>query len=1130
MTSDQTRRRSRRQIEDEDDEDATRYESEGTPEQRDGPKRQRRRVVDEGSSDDDAHVSENEELAGNTRRTTNIGGANGSTDEQAFQPGAIRRVEVENFVTYEKAEFFPGPNLNLVIGPNGTGKSSLVCAICLGLGFSPKHLGRAGNVKEFVKHGKPSASIEIELQKRDQDRRHHVVRVQIDRERNSQRWWINGRDTTHKAVQNLMKELRIQVDNLCQFLPQDRVVEFAGCTPVDLLHETLRAAAPPQMLEWQQELRDLHKDHKDLQKQSTSHAENLANLESRQQAMQADVDRLREREEVQARIADLKDAQIMAAYNKSRARHAEISRRLEQAEQLQQDLQNECAPSLEATNKKKEYHEAVASAVQARQAAVRNTEEAANDLLNDVDNANDHVVQITAKIEAESRGFTTKKQELRVINQKIGQLENRLKNRPPDFDPKDHNQKIRARQHQLRELDNEIRAIEPKLLDVHQRGIQTRDERKRIAQELQELDTQEGKQLRFLERSFPDVAKGCKWLRENGDKFQNDVFGPPLISCSIKDKRYSDHVQALLQKDDFLCFTTQSREDHKTLSNYFFRELGLSASIRTCLQPLSSFQGPSAEEAKRLGFDAFAIDYLTGPEPVLAMLCSEKKLHMAGVALRDIEDQQYNRLMAEERIQTWAAGRQFYKVTRRRDLGPQAVSTMTRDILPGRWWKDDVDLTEKHELQRRQEEITERFNGLKRENEQLRQQKEELTEEIESNKAALDDLQQQKRALQKEYNEYQALPTKLENEKRSQEKKKEELESLRATIHELEAQLDDAAVKKGKAILRHQRGLAGIRRAQETLLEAQIREIEAKSDLEGLKDRNAAIVQRLENEEKNVAELRAAKRQAKDEGVRARDKLLRECVDLENRKDHLVGLAGDKSPEEIEDEIRAEDAKLELIHAANPNVLRDFEKRARDIEKLRQRLEAAQNKNDQVVRQITRLREKWEPRLEELVSRINDAFSYNFEQINCAGEVRIHKDEDFELWALEIMVKFRENESLQQLNQHRQSGGERAVSTIFYLMALQSMAQSPFRVVDEINQGMDPRNERMVHERMVEIACREHTSQYFLITPKLLTGLRYDERMRVLCIASGEHMPVEGNKLDFGRCLGIHKRAIGAAA
>lgn len=97
-------------------------------------------------------------------------------------------------------------------------------------------------------------------------------------------------------------------------------------------------------------------------------------------------------------------------------------------------------------------------------------------------------------------------------------------------------------------------------------------------------------------------------------------------------------------------------------------------------------------------------------------------------------------------------------------------------------------------------------------------------------------------------------------------------------------------------------------------------------------------------------------------------------------------------------------------------------------------------------------------------------------------------------------------------------------------MSLQSMAQSPFRVVDEINQGMDPRNERMVHERMVEIACREHTSQYFLITPKLLSGLRYDERMKILCIASGEHMPDDGSHMDFSKCVKIKKQLLAAAS
>jgi hypothetical protein len=59
-------------------------------------------------------------------------------DSNGYKPGAILRIKVINFVTYNSAEFFPGPKLNMVIGPNGTGKSTLVCAICLGLGWGPQ--------------------------------------------------------------------------------------------------------------------------------------------------------------------------------------------------------------------------------------------------------------------------------------------------------------------------------------------------------------------------------------------------------------------------------------------------------------------------------------------------------------------------------------------------------------------------------------------------------------------------------------------------------------------------------------------------------------------------------------------------------------------------------------------------------------------------------------------------------------------------------------------------------------------------------------------------------------------------------------------------------------------------------
>ena len=85
--------------------------------------------------------------------------------------------------------------------------------------------------------------------------------------------------------------------------------------------------------------------------------------------------------------------------------------------------------------------------------------------------------------------------------------------------------------------------------------------------------------------------------------------------------------------------------------------------------------------------------------------------------------------------------------------------------------------------------------------------------------------------------------------------------------------------------------------------------------------------------------------------------------------------------------------------------------------------------------------------------------SGQFRSASSSGKLR-HK---FRVVVLQATNQyFSESEPLSVLDNHRQSGGERAVSTIFYLMALQSLARAPFRLVDEINQGMDPRNERYV--------------------------------------------------------------------
>lgn len=49
-------------------------------------------------------------------------------------------------------------------------------------------------------------------------------------------------------------------------------------------------------------------------------------------------------------------------------------------------------------------------------------------------------------------------------------------------------------------------------------------------------------------------------------------------------------------------------------------------------------------------------------------------------------------------------------------------------------------------------------------------------------------------------------------------------------------------------------------------------------------------------------------------------------------------------------------------------------------------------------------------------------------------------------------MKYREEQGLCLLDSMRQSGGEKSVATMLFLMALQHISQAPIRIVDEINQ------------------------------------------------------------------------------
>lgn len=190
-------------------------------------------------------------------------------------------------------------------------------------------------------------------------------------------------------------------------------------------------------------------------------------------------------------------------------------------------------------------------------------------------------------------------------------------------------------------------------------------------------------------------------------------------------------------------------------------------------------------------------------------------------------------------------------------------------------------------------------------------------------------------------------------------------------------------------------------------------EIEAGSELSILKERNAEVGKLLEVRKAEIKQLEHDTRTQKA----ICEKLMKEFTEAkktisEEEQEFLKEWCQQNGNiDELNAEIESINGRIELLHEGNPGLIQQYERRQQEIEKLEERVNNFDAELTRLNEAISRIRGQWEPELEKLVSEISDAFSYNFAQIGCAGQVNISKDdEDFSQWAIRIEVKFRYDE------------------------------------------------------------------------------------------------------------------------
>ncbi|TIB40208.1 hypothetical protein E3P86_00783 [Wallemia ichthyophaga] len=1058
-------------------------------------------------------------------------------DSDNFIPGSIVRVVLHNFLTYDHVDFCPGPYLNMIIGPNGTGKSTIVCGIALGLGAGPKILGRSSDVNAFVKQDKTQGYTEIHL-KSHNSKRNHVIRRSINSTDKQSKYEVDGEPSKLDVIKDIVHSYGIQIGNLCSFLPQDKVSQFAQMSPSTLLLETQKVAEGTGIGDLTQWHNDLIASGKDLSTQEAtlnSIINDRNDLQQLNRSQEREIERYKTRKAIEKKINLLNLMIPFSRYSQSKAQYDQAKANRKRLNENVIKIERENLP----LKKKIAEYDVMIEASESRRKEKEGLIEEKRHQLKEVNKALEQLVKhtedATTKIDDSERADLRRVQQIEKIKLQIVELEHTVANKPSDEG--------------LAELDDEINNVKRRIAQLHQDGKQFQDVRRDVASEqrdllhdiqgyqktLNNMDNVRHRRFEKFKTFDETTARTVDIIGKNQDKFGSRVYDPAFLEVRVKDQSYASAIESLINYNVMKTILCQSQEDYDIATKQIIDKYHFRVNI---VQPVfnarETEQYMSREEIQELGFDGFAIDFVDAPDFILNYLKKVCFLHKIPIAktsekinMKAIEE---SRAFKSKELRRYLIGTESHTYSWSR-YGRQAATTTTTFIRPSRVFNDaSTDNEERHGLEMRIEdcrgksaELEGRINEMIPKEREMRTQESAYKQEI----AAFDEKKRKIQRAQQEYFKAQATLTsnkkhlyQLESQP-SSHLEKEKLKRLickitrqRAgeveTYTELVGDISEIIDESELLVLSEIQYDANKRGLNAHMNEYNVRLSDASRELNKADD----LYKRIKGD--STQYLKAAQQQLAQSSEELRD----DFIKLRER----VSQTGDEqSLEELEDALAVEKSNLEMNSNISSSVVEMYEERERMIETQTEDIENKQEDYDWKKAYIDGVRSQWEPTLLKLITAVSDRFGRAFERFGCAGEVKLYRHTDYAQWAIEIYVKFRESESLELLTHQRQSGGERSLSTILYLMSLTELSKSPFSLVDEINQGMDSRAERLVHNQMVQVTCQDFSSQYFLITPKLLPNLTYHPKMKVLCVNNGEWLDETRGNLKL--LLNEHKKA-----
>ncbi len=218
--------------------------------------------------------------------------------------------------------------------------------------------------------------------------------------------------------------------------------------------------------------------------------------------------------------------------------------------------------------------------------------------------------------------------------------------------------------------------------------------------------------------------------------------------------------------------------------------------------------------------------------------------------------------------------------------------------------------------------------------------------------------------------------------------------------------------------------------------------------------------------------------------------------DLERAGERIIT---ERQPYEVSEELKLVSAQIQKLQDLPEDAERIYRDYMGNIEGLKDKLTQLQENKGLMLKELEERKKAWRTAIQNLIDEIAPVYQHVLSTVGATGAIRLEEGDSIEETGFQLLVGYK-GAPPSVLDPYTQSGGERSVALVAFILSLQSRIISPLRAMDEFDIHMDPRNREAVFRMILEGSKDNRNSQNIVITPSIITVI--DRSAHVITVQS----------------------------